>query len=89
MLRHNSGRRAPEGHMASQHLPERNTKRVEIRTDIYSASYKLFRTGELRCSGKGPGRRDRGLRTRFIDRLRQAKIDNLGVDGALRPQSSP
>ena len=67
MLRHNSGGSTPKWHMTCQHLPERNTKRVEIRTDIYLSSYNLFWTGELRCSGKGAAPRDRGLSTGFID----------------------
>src|SRR5882724_7167276 len=56
MLRHNSGGSTPKWHMTGQHLPERNTKRVEIRTDIHLSSYNLFRTGEFWCSGKGTGR---------------------------------
>ena len=83
MLRHHFGGTTPKGHMTGQHLPERNTKRVEIRTDVHLSSYNLFRTGELRCSGKGAGRRDRGLSTGFIDRLGQAEIDNLGRHSAL------
>ena len=69
MLRHNSGGSTPKRHLTCQHLPERNTKRVEIRTDIYLGSDNLFRTGELWCSGKGPARRDRGLSIGFIDCL--------------------
>src|SRR4030095_11819615 len=69
--------------MTCQHLPERNTKRVEIRTDIYLSSYNLFWTGELWCSGKGPAPRDRGLSIGFINCLGQAKIDNLGCHNAL------
>src|SRR4029077_12549930 len=83
MLGHNSGGSTPKWRMTGQHLPERNTKGVEIRTDIHLSSYNLFRTGELWCSGKGPGRRDRGLSTGFIDRLGQAEIDNLGGHSAL------
>ena len=82
-MRHNSGRTTPKWHPTGQHLPERNPQRVEIRTDIHLSSDNLFRTGELWCSGKGPGRRDRGLSTGFIDRLGQAEIDNLGCHSAL------
>src|SRR4030095_16153856 len=49
MLKHNSGGTSPKGNLTGQHLPERNTQRVEIRTDIYLSSYNLFRTGKLGC----------------------------------------
>ena len=83
MLRHDPGGSTPKWHLTGQHLPERNSQRVEIRTDIHLSSYNLFRTGELWCSGKGPARRDRGLSTGFIDHLGQAQIDNLGSHRAL------
>ena len=83
MLRHHPGGSTPKWHLTGQHLPERNTQRVEIRTDIHLSSDNLFRTGELWCSGKGPARRDRGLSTGFIDHLGQAEIDNLGCHSAL------
>ena len=69
--------------MTGQDLPERNTKRVEIRTDIHLSSDNLFWTGEFWCSGKGSARRNSRLRTGFIGHLSQAKIDNPGADRAL------
>src|SRR5262245_52558503 len=59
MLRHNSGGTSPKGNLTGQHVPGRNTKRVEIRRDIYFSSYNLFRTGEPWCAGKGAARRNR------------------------------
>jgi hypothetical protein len=40
---------------ASQHLPERHAKRVQIRTDVYAHPRELLGTGELRGPANTPG----------------------------------
>src|SRR5258706_16372489 len=77
MLVHHLTRRAPKLRPPRQHLPECHAQRVEIREDIEADSRELFGTSKFWCSDKTSWRRNCGLETRFVDRFRQAEIDNF------------
>src|SRR6516162_302535 len=87
MLVHHLTRSAAEWRSAGQHLPECHAQRVEIRPGVQGESGELFWTSKFRCSDKTSWRRNRGLETRFSDRLRQTEIDNFCRDTAVSHQT--
>src|ERR1700720_1403596 len=77
MLIHDLCWGAVEWELTSEHLPESQAKRIQIRANVDAHSRELLRTGEFRRSGKRSWHRNRGLRGRFGDRFRQTQVDNL------------
>src|SRR5258708_22253713 len=53
---------ALERALSRQHLPERDSERIKVRTNICSDSSKLFGTGVSRCPGKSSLNRNLGNR---------------------------
>src|ERR1700758_312600 len=82
MLMHHLGRRTSEWHLASQHLPERYAKGVQIRTNVRTHSRELFGTGKLWGPNKNPRHRNRGFRMGFGYCLRQPEVDYLHCSSA-------
>src|SRR5580693_4015415 len=78
MLMHHLTRRAQEWRLAGHHYPERYAKRVEVRADVHANSRELLRTRKLGCPDKCPRRRNPRFRSRFVQCLRQAEVDNFG-----------
>src|ERR1700722_688052 len=77
MLIHHLSWGAMEWDLASEHFPYDYSKRVEVRANVNRHSGELLRAGELRCSSKASRHRNGGLRTRFIDGLRQPEVDDF------------
>src|SRR5271157_707354 len=77
MLMYELSRRPPEHRMAGHHLPEGDTKGVQIRTDVNAHSRGLLGARKLRRSSKDSRRRNCRVRNGFAYPLGQPKVDNL------------
>src|SRR5215472_15142387 len=82
MLRHHLTGGASKWCAASKHLPERHTKRVQVRADVNGHSRELLRAGKFRCSGESSGNGNRGFSRRIGCGLCQSKVDDLYGYGA-------
>src|SRR4029077_6497020 len=84
MLVNQSRSGALERDLASQHLPERDTERIKVGTNVRSYPGRLFGTGVSRCPGKSSLNRNLGNRTIVSNRtLGQAQIDNFRVSNII------